>query len=112
MKLRSFYIYIDYIYVTAASFSETFYGLKRISLVDKKFHDQLSTKQKYLSLLFLVLLPYFREKLSKLSYRYKLQEADNYIPKSVSKNIIIIIIINNVIWIIKLYHHYRNGKDF
>ncbi|KAL2742608.1 peroxisome assembly protein 12 [Vespula maculifrons] len=66
----------------SASFSETFYGLKRISLIDKKFHDQLSAKQKYLSLMFLVLLPYFREKLSKLSYRYKLQEADNYIPKS------------------------------
>lgn len=66
----------------SGSFSETFYGLKRIALVNQKFHDQLSQKQKYFSLMLLVLLPYLRGKLLKLSYRYKLQEVDNYIPKS------------------------------
>ncbi|KAK2578931.1 hypothetical protein KPH14_011137 [Odynerus spinipes] len=66
----------------SASFSETFYGLKRVALVNGKLDEQLSKKQKYLSLIFLVLIPYLREKLSKLSYRYKLQEIDGYISQS------------------------------
>lgn len=66
----------------SASFSETFYGLKRIALVNGKFYDQLSKKQKYLSLICIVLIPYLREKLSKLSYRYKLEEIDGYISRS------------------------------
>lgn len=66
----------------SASFSETFYGLKRISLINGKFDEQLSKKQKYFSLIFLVLIPYIREKLTKLSYRYKVEEIDGYIARS------------------------------
>lgn len=46
-----------------ASFSESFYGLQRVSLDGK--HDRLSSKAKYWSLFCLVGLPYLVHKIEK-----------------------------------------------
>ncbi|XP_003403196.3 peroxisome assembly protein 12 isoform X2 [Bombus terrestris] len=66
----------------SASFSETFYGLKRITVVDSKIRSKLSNKQKHLSLILTVIFPYIKNKLSQLSQRYKLEELDGCAPKS------------------------------
>ncbi|XP_011501431.1 PREDICTED: peroxisome assembly protein 12 [Ceratosolen solmsi marchali] len=50
----------------SASFSETFYGLKRIALTDSKGTAKLSNKQLKLSLIILVVLPYFQRKIEDL----------------------------------------------
>ncbi|KAF3428585.1 hypothetical protein E2986_02987 [Frieseomelitta varia] len=79
-------------YVPAASFSETFYGLKRITVADSKIKSRISNKQKYLSLVLTVLFPYIKSKLSHLSEKYKLEEVDGCAPKS-------------------LMFHYSDGKN-
>ncbi|KAK1123455.1 hypothetical protein K0M31_008163 [Melipona bicolor] len=65
-----------------ASFSETFYGLKRITVVDSKIKSKISNKQRHLSLVLTVLFPYIKSKLSHLSEKYKLEELDGCAPKS------------------------------
>jgi len=50
---------------SAASFSETFYGLKRVS-----------HKEQILSLILIVIFPYLKNKLIKFISKYKLQEID------------------------------------
>lgn len=62
---------------TAASFSETFYGLKRVAVIDSKFKGKLSYKQQILSLILIVTLPYLKNKLTKFSLKYRLEEADD-----------------------------------
>ncbi|CAK9818310.1 Peroxisome assembly protein 12 [Anthophora plagiata] len=64
----------------SASFSETFYSLKRISVVNSKVKLKLSNEQKNLSIILLVLFPYMRNKLFQLSQRYKREEVDGYVP--------------------------------
>ncbi|XP_076758183.1 peroxisomal biogenesis factor 12 isoform X2 [Xylocopa sonorina] len=66
----------------SASFSEAFYGLKRIAVIDSKVERDLSKEQKKLSLMLIVLFPYIKNKLSRLSNEYKLEQADGYTPKS------------------------------
>ncbi|XP_014488016.1 PREDICTED: peroxisome assembly protein 12 [Dinoponera quadriceps] len=61
----------------SASFSETFYGLKRIAVVDSKLEGNLSRRQQMLSLISLVMLPYLKNKLAQLSLKYQFEEADN-----------------------------------
>ncbi|XP_006119669.2 peroxisome assembly protein 12 [Pelodiscus sinensis] len=65
----------------SASFSENFYGLKRIPLRDRKGLQQLASaglpkKQHWKSLLLLVLIPYLKTKLEKLVS--SLREEDEY----------------------------------
>jgi len=68
----------------AASFSETFYGLKRVSVIDSKLKGKLSHKQQILSLILIVTLPYLKNKLAKLSLKYRLEEADSHESREVS----------------------------
>lgn len=65
----------------SASFSENFYGLKRIAVGDSKGLHQLASaglpkKQHWKSLLLLVLIPYLKTKLEKLVS--SLREEDEY----------------------------------
>lgn len=69
---------------SAASFSETFYGLKRVTVVNSKLKEKLSYKQHILSLILIVTFPYLKNKLAQLSARYKLQEIDNYTSREAS----------------------------
>lgn len=69
--------------ILAASFSETFYSLKRITIVNSKIKCELSNKQKKLSLMLTVLFPYIKIKLSQLVEKYKLEEVDDCVLKSV-----------------------------
>ncbi|KAH0953524.1 hypothetical protein HN011_010503 [Eciton burchellii] len=62
----------------SASFSESFYGLKRIAVVDSKFKSNLSNKQQLLSLILIAAFPYLKNKLTQLSLRYKFEEIDSY----------------------------------
>lgn len=61
----------------AASFAETFYGLKRIAVVDSGLNEKLTRKQRMLSLILLVVLPYLKNKLAQRSLKYQFEEADN-----------------------------------
>lgn len=70
---------LDY-HVSAASFSETFYGLKRVSKGGK-----LSTREERLSLFMLVVFPHVRNKLLKLSEKYRLDHADGIVPEKVRR---------------------------
>lgn len=69
--------------ILAASFSETFYSLKRITIVNSKIKCELSNKQRKFSLMLTVLFPYIKIKLSQLVEKYKLEEVDDCVPKSV-----------------------------
>ncbi|XP_012222534.1 peroxisome assembly protein 12-A [Linepithema humile] len=60
----------------SASFSETFYGLKRVAVIDSKLKGKLPYKQHLLSLILIVALPYLKNKLVKLSLKYRLEEAE------------------------------------
>ncbi|XP_076180077.1 peroxisomal biogenesis factor 12 isoform X2 [Ptiloglossa arizonensis] len=66
----------------SASFSEVFYGLKRIGITNFKVRHNLSKKQEKLSLVLMVLFPYLKNKLSELSQSYKLEEIDGYVPQT------------------------------
>ncbi|XP_053310797.1 peroxisome assembly protein 12 [Spea bombifrons] len=59
-----------------ASFSENFYGLKRVKVGSTGAHCPLPRKQYWKSLLLLVLVPYLRVKLEKLVSR--LREEEDY----------------------------------
>lgn len=61
---------------SAATFSETFYGLKRVAVIDSKLKGNLSHKQQVLSLILIVIFPYLKNKLAQLSSKYKLEEID------------------------------------
>ncbi|XP_024879952.1 peroxisome assembly protein 12 [Temnothorax curvispinosus] len=65
----------------SASFSETFYGLKRVTVVNSTLKEKLTYKQQILSLILIVTFPYLKNKLAQLSTRYKFQEADGYISR-------------------------------
>jgi hypothetical protein len=69
---------------SAASFSESFYGLKRIAVVDSKFKSNLSNKQQLLSLILIAAFPYLKNKLTQLSLRYKFEEIDSYASEEAS----------------------------
>ncbi|KAG5309355.1 PEX12 protein, partial [Acromyrmex insinuator] len=62
-----------------ASFSETFYGLKRVTIINSKtgLQKKLSHKQQILSLIIIVTFPYLKNKLVQLSSKYKLQNIDS-----------------------------------
>ncbi|XP_012054593.1 PREDICTED: peroxisome assembly protein 12 [Atta cephalotes] len=62
-----------------ASFSETFYGLKRVTIINSKtgLQEKLSHKQQILSLIIIVTFPYLKNKLVQLSSKYKLQNINN-----------------------------------
>lgn len=64
-------------FTTAASFSETFYDLKRVSVHKSKLQEKLSHKQQVLSLIIIVAFPYLKTKLEQLSSKYILDETDN-----------------------------------
>lgn len=72
------------VFFPAASFSETFYGLKRIAIRDSKGRYKLTETQEKLSLILIVLFPYLKNKLLELSQRYKLQEIDGHVPQTVN----------------------------
>ncbi|KAK0183106.1 hypothetical protein PV327_001176 [Microctonus hyperodae] len=61
-----------------ASFSETFYGLKRINPSNSTINCKLSEKQRKLSLILLVLYPYIQSKVQ----QYKLDEVDGKLPRN------------------------------
>ncbi|XP_076232182.1 peroxisomal biogenesis factor 12 [Calliopsis andreniformis] len=70
-----------YIKKYSASFSETFYGLKRMAISSRR---NLSKEQEKLSLILIVLFPYLKNKFYQLSLKYKLQEVcqeDGHIPR-------------------------------
>lgn len=69
---------------SAASFSETFYGLKRVAVVDSKLKRNLSYKQQILSLILIVIFPYLKNKLAQLSSRYQLEEVDGRASREAS----------------------------
>lgn len=62
-----------YLWKHDASFSENFYGLKRVTLNSTK---PLSETQRQLSLLMLTVLPYFKRKLQEKITIYKVQKAE------------------------------------
>ncbi|XP_033332624.2 peroxisomal biogenesis factor 12 isoform X1 [Megalopta genalis] len=66
----------------SASFSEAFYGLKRIAIVDSIIKRKLSNKQERLSLILIVVFPYLKQKLQQISQRYQLEEIDGCAPQS------------------------------
>ncbi|XP_015430441.1 PREDICTED: peroxisome assembly protein 12 [Dufourea novaeangliae] len=66
----------------SASFSEAFYGLKRIAIIDSKIRQKLPKKRAKLSLVLLVLFPYLKSKLYQLAQRYRLEEADDSAPQT------------------------------
>ncbi|OAD52507.1 Peroxisome assembly protein 12 [Eufriesea mexicana] len=66
----------------SASFSEAFYGLKRITIIDSKVKCSLSNKQRNLSLMLSLLFPYIKSKLSQLSQKYEFEDIDGCIPQS------------------------------
>ncbi|XP_023029936.1 peroxisomal biogenesis factor 12 isoform X2 [Leptinotarsa decemlineata] len=55
-----------------ASFSENFYGLKRVS----RSHSNLSKKQREYSLIFLVILPYFKRKVEEKIALIRIEKAE------------------------------------
>ncbi|XP_011635251.1 peroxisome assembly protein 12 [Pogonomyrmex barbatus] len=61
----------------SASFSETFYGLKRVTVHNSKLKERLTSKKQMLSLILIVTFPYLKNKLAQYSLKYKLQEVDN-----------------------------------
>lgn len=63
--------------ISDSSFSENFYGLKRISLN----HDSLTKKHKELSLIFLVAIPYFKRKLDEKIAIIRIENAEGSIQK-------------------------------
>lgn len=65
---------------SAASFSESFYGLKRISLSGAAVNGRLSWRQEKLAVILLIAYPYLRAKAEK----YKLDEIDGRVPKTAS----------------------------
>lgn len=69
---------------SAASFSETFYGLKRVAVVDSKLKRNLSYKQQILSLILIVIFPYLKNKLAQLSSKYQLEEVDGRASREAS----------------------------
>lgn len=69
---------------SAATFSETFYGLKRVAVVDSKLKGNLSYKQQILSLILIVIFPYLKNKLAQLNSRCKLEEVDGQVSKEAS----------------------------
>ncbi|KAK5638789.1 hypothetical protein RI129_013084 [Pyrocoelia pectoralis] len=73
-------VQVHYLRTTGASFAEYFYGLQRVSILNEKLTD---AEQK-LSLLFLVLLPYFKVKVDARIQLYKIENADNYLPSNTS----------------------------
>ncbi|XP_015518242.1 peroxisome assembly protein 12 [Neodiprion lecontei] len=77
----------------SASFSETFYGLKRSSVVAGS-DGKLSTKQEKISLLLLVVFPHFRTKLFRLAEEYKLEVADGKIPQKRWQKLVRKLVIN------------------
>ncbi|XP_066251862.1 peroxisome assembly protein 12 [Euwallacea similis] len=60
-----------------ASFSENFYGLKRILSNE----TQLTNREKEISLLFLVAVPYFKRKLEEKIQIYRIQNAEGQLTK-------------------------------
>jgi len=71
-------------YLTGASFSETFYGLRRVPmnvLSDPAKSDKLSPTQLTASLLLLTLFPYLRAKLKNAATKYRLEEGTAGAPK-------------------------------
>ncbi|KAG8451700.1 hypothetical protein GDO86_003769 [Hymenochirus boettgeri] len=65
-----------YLSWASASFSENFYGLKRVTLGNDGGNQKLKKKHYWKSLLLLVLVPYLRVKLEKLVKR--LREEEDY----------------------------------
>lgn len=65
----------------SASFSEKFYGLKRVSLRDPNTITNLSKSQKNASLILLVLFPYLNKKLDVVRKKYSLQVSSHNFPK-------------------------------
>ncbi|KAL0124327.1 hypothetical protein PUN28_006276 [Cardiocondyla obscurior] len=65
----------------SASFSETFYGLKRVAVVNSKLKEKLVYKQQILSLIVIVIFPYLKNKLVEFSTRYELKKTDGRTSK-------------------------------
>ncbi|XP_075051255.1 peroxisome assembly protein 12 isoform X2 [Mixophyes fleayi] len=65
-----------YLSWASASFSENFYGLKRVAIGNNREHHTLQRKEYWKSLMLLVLVPYLRLKLEKLVKR--LREEEDY----------------------------------
>lgn len=65
----------------SASFSEKFYGLKRVSLIFPNTVTNLSTKQKSASLILLVLFPYLNKKIDSLRSKYSQEESSQNLPR-------------------------------
>lgn len=62
------------VYVSGATFSESFYGLQRAPIKQSSSRNALGRKELLLSLLIVTLFPYFKTKLSNLAERYYLEE--------------------------------------
>ncbi|XP_051161041.1 peroxisome assembly protein 12-like [Leptopilina boulardi] len=65
----------------SASFSEKFYGLKRVSLKNSNTITKLSKNQKQASLILLILFPYLNKKLDALRKKYSLELSSPNCPK-------------------------------
>lgn len=77
--LLNVFIQQSYLKRKGASFSESFYGLQRLSLSNGK--TVLSRKQFISSILLLTLFPYLKQKLEALAVKFKLEVADG-IPEN------------------------------
>ncbi|KAI4454578.1 peroxisome assembly protein 12 peroxin-12 [Holotrichia oblita] len=96
-----------------ASFSEYFYGLQRISIKN----IPLSKQQKHLSLVFLIVLPYIKQKLNRKLDVYKLENAEGLLLndlKSISKKALLysesIVEISWTVWLLLNYLRYMSDE--
>ncbi|KAI4454596.1 peroxisome assembly protein 12 peroxin-12 [Holotrichia oblita] len=104
---------IEVILYYDASFSEYFYGLQRISIKN----IPLSKQQKHLSLVFLIVLPYIKQKLNRKLDVYKLENAEGLLLndlKSISKKALLysesIVEISWTVWLLLNYLRYMSDE--
>ncbi|XP_071943988.1 peroxisome assembly protein 12-like [Antedon mediterranea] len=74
-----------FLLTTAASFSENFYGLKRVVIDGKGREDKtlsLPWKQHLLSMFCLVVMPYIKIKMEKLFHTFKEEDIDGYLTST------------------------------
>lgn len=116
LLLNSFLQY-NYLKHRSASFEETFYGLERVSL-KLNYSSALSSKQKFLSLICLSVLPYLNSKWEKQTEKYCLENTDSdgllNIPKNFKESFVTFYRVCHFTWrivILMQYILYMTGRS-
>ncbi|XP_008556003.1 peroxisome assembly protein 12-A [Microplitis demolitor] len=102
---------IQYFYLKnySASFAETFYGLKRVTIINSHVENEISRNKKILHLITLIINPYIKSKFQ----QHELEIIDGKIPKEKWKQLMKIYfvktykIINFTYNIIETYYYLR-----